>query len=99
MLNSFCLFSCFISIERFYHSAHANLPKPTTSKISKCPFRATLQAQGVHSTSSLTAFPDAQLKATKKEDGKKENEDGCQCVAEGLQPKGNNIWVYVCCSV
>ena len=55
-------------------------------KITQCPFRATLQAQGVHTSTAMTSCPaTAQQKSPAKDDGSK---DGCQCVAEGLQPKG-----------
>ena len=73
----------FLSLERFYMTAHGSVPRASTSG-GKCPFRAALQTQNVHT--SATQISTASSKEKEKEVDT--TMPGCKCVAEGLRPRG-----------
>lgn len=87
--------------DRFYQAAHprppASHPAALTSGVSKCPFRAALQAKSVHTTATdptpklaeKIAPPPPPPPPRQTEDESEAKAQGhCKCIAEGLKPKG-----------
>ena len=94
----------FLSTERFYHAAHPNGHKSssTGSGVTKCPFRAALQSKSLH-TSSATSVPPAvqtkshgEVKKTERNETSDESHQ-CKCVVDGLTPKGVCMHVTIMC--
>lgn len=97
---------CNISfVEHFYLAAHGSSPpRPSAAGGGKCPFRAALQAQSLHTTAAETSPTSSKscktVPAPRVKEEEEEREGGlkhpgvhapssnCKCVAEGLRPKG-----------
>ena len=88
MQASSIIFFCVLPTESFYKMAHPVAPRSTGGK---CPFRAVLQTQSLHSSplASTSTSPPAPIFS--KEEGKKVTSSSggeCKCVTDGLRPKG-----------
>lgn len=95
-----------LTLEHFYLAAHGSSPpRPSAAGGGKCPFRAALQAQSLHTTAAETSPTSSKsckaVPAPRVKEEEEEREGGlkhpgvhapssnCKCVAEGLRPKGN----------
>lgn len=88
MQASSIIFFCVLPTESFYKMAHPVAPRSTGGK---CPFRAVLQTQSLHSSplASTSTSPPAPI-FSKEECKEVTSSSGgeCKCVTDGLRPKG-----------
>lgn len=86
--SSFIYIFCVLPAESFYKMAHPVAPRSTGGK---CPFRAVLQTQSLHSSplASTSTSPPAPI-FSKEESKEVTSSSGgeCKCVTNGLRPKG-----------